>query len=136
MILADTGYFIALAKSNDSLHSRAVAWSAYVNEPVLVTEYVLWETVNYLSLPQDRSKVRPLVEQVLNEAPFEYVPASDALLEAGLRLHAGRPDKEWSLTDCISFHLMAERGLTQALAYDIHFEQAGYQALLRAAPAP
>ena len=35
-----------------------------------------------------------------------------------------RPDKEWSLTDCVSFHLMRERGLTRALAYDLHFEQA------------
>ena len=46
MILADTGYLIALAKPIDSLHSRAVAWSQRIHEPLLVSEYVLWETVN------------------------------------------------------------------------------------------
>ena len=41
-----------------------------------------------------------------------------------------RPDKEWSLTDCISFEVMAELGLTEALTADHHFEQAGFRALL------
>jgi uncharacterized protein len=41
-----------------------------------------------------------------------------------------RRDKEWSLTDCISFVVMKERGLTEALTADHHFEQAGFKALL------
>ncbi|SRR6266446_2526570 len=134
MILADSGYLIALAKPKDSLHGRAAAWSAQIREPLLVTEYVLWETVNYLSLPQDRRKAHALVEQVRNGVPFDYVVASPALLEAGLHLHRDCLDKEWSLTDCVSFHLMAERGITRALAYDIHFQQAGFEALLRLDP--
>ena len=81
----------------------------------------------------DRSKAHALVDEVMTGPVFEYVPASHALFEAGLRLHRDRPDKEWSLTDCISFHLMRERGVTRALAYDIHFEQAGFRALLREA---
>ncbi|MEK7676817.1 MAG: PIN domain-containing protein [Verrucomicrobiota bacterium] len=134
MILADSGYLIALAKPRDALHSKAVAWSRLVDEPLLVSEYVLWETVNYLSLLRDRSKAHPLVEQVMNVPPFVFVPASPELFAAGLRLHRERPDKEWSLTDCVSFHLMRERGLTRALAYDAHFEQAGFEALLRRDP--
>ena len=134
MILADSGYLIALAKPRDALHSKAVAWSQLVDEPLLVSEYVLWETVNFLSLLRDRSKAHPLVEQVMNVPPFVFVPASPELFAAGLRLHRERPDKEWSLTDCVSFHLMRERGLTRALAYDAHFEQAGFEALLRRDP--
>ena len=134
MILADSGYLIALAKPRDALHSKAVAWSRLVDEPLLVSEYVLWETVNYLSLLRDRSKAHPLVEQVMNVPPFVFVPASPELFAAGLRLHRERPDKEWSLTDCVSFHLMRERGLTRALAYDAHFEQVGFEALLRRDP--
>jgi predicted nucleic acid-binding protein len=41
------------------------------------------------------------------------------------------PDKEWSLTDCASFALMRQRGVSEALAHDHHFEQAGFIALLR-----
>ena len=96
MILADSGYLIALAKPKDSLHSRAVAWSQRIHEPLLVSEYVLWETVNYLSLVGDRSKAHALVDEVMTGPVFEYVPASHALFEAGLRLHRDRPDKEWS----------------------------------------
>jgi predicted nucleic acid-binding protein len=46
-------------------------------------------------------------------------------------LYRGRPDKEWSLTDCISFVVMGERSLTEALTSDHHFEQAGFTALLK-----
>jgi predicted nucleic acid-binding protein len=134
MILVDSCYLIALAKPKDALHPRAAAWSACVREPLLASEYVLWETVNYLSLLRDRNKVHVLVEQVMHSPPFVFVPASAELRDTGLQLHRDRPDKEWSLTDCISFHLMREHGIKRVLAYDIHFEQAGFEALLRNDP--
>jgi uncharacterized protein len=46
-------------------------------------------------------------------------------------MFAARSDKRWSLTDCISFVVMQERGLTEALTADRHFEQAGFSILLR-----
>ena len=58
MILADSGYLIALAKPRDALHSRAVAWSRLIDEPLLVPECVLWETVNFLSPLRDRTKAQ------------------------------------------------------------------------------
>lgn len=135
MILVDSGCLIALAKPKDELHSRAVAWSRHIHERLLVSEYVLWEVVNYMSLLQDRSKVHPLVERVINEPPFDFVPASLALRAAGPQLHRDRPDKGWSLTDCISFQVMRAHGVARALAYDVHFEQAEFEALLRSDPA-
>jgi hypothetical protein len=65
---------------------------------------------------------------------YEIVPATGELFDAGLQLHAGRSDKEWSLTDCISFLIMEQRGLKRALTHDHHFEQAGFIALLRQEP--
>ena len=56
--------------------------------------------------------------------------ATSELFERGLALYNARPDKEWSLTDCISFVVMADEGLTDALTGDRHFEQAGFTALL------
>jgi uncharacterized protein len=134
MILLDTGYFIALFTPDDDLHARAAAWSLHLAEPLLVTEYILLECVNCFSRPQDRPSAHALIEHVRSDGVCEVVPASQELFEAGLRLHRDRPDKEWSLTDCISFELMAERGMNQALAYDHHFEQAGFEALLRRDP--
>jgi len=134
MILLDTGYFIALFTPQDELHERAVAWSLHLNEPLLVTEYVLVECVNSFSKPKDRSAAHALVEHVRSDPLCEVIEASLDLFEAGLRLHRERLDKEWSLTDCVSFVLMKDRSIKRALAYDRHFEQAGFEALLRRLP--
>jgi hypothetical protein len=58
------------------------------------------------------------------------MPSSNELFAAGVELYATRPDKEWSLTDCISFVVMEREGLTDALTGDRHFEQAGFKVLL------
>ena len=134
MILLDTGYFIALFTPDDHLYERAVAWSLHLNEPLLVTEYVLLECVNSFSKPKDRPSAHALIEHVRSDPVCELVHTSPELFEAGLRLHRERPDKEWSLTDCISFALMGQRSIQRALAYDHHFEQAGFEALLRKDP--
>ena len=134
MILLDTGYFIALFTPDDDLHECAAAWSLHLSEPMLVTEYVLLECVNYFSMPKDRPSAHALIEHVRADPACEVVHASSKLFEEGLRLHRARPDKEWSLTDCISFALMREHGIQRALAYDHHFEQAGFDALLRIQP--
>lgn len=62
---------------------------------------------------------------------FQILPASSELLQRGLALYQARPDKEWQLSDCISFIVMEQEGLTEALTGDRHFEQAGFQALLK-----
>lgn len=54
-----------------------------------------------------------------------------AVYQAGFDLFAARPDKAWSLTDCISFGVMRERGLSDALTADHHFEQAGFRAVFK-----
>lgn len=134
MILVDSGYLIALADQRDQLHKRAIAWSTSCTEPLLVTEYVLWETINALSNRAFRLRAHDIVQAVKTEAQFIYVPASRELHDIGIAAHREFEDKDWSLTDCISFYLMRERGSTRALAYDHHFEQAGFDALLRRDP--
>ncbi|HEY4594260.1 MAG TPA: nucleic acid-binding protein, partial [Thermoanaerobaculia bacterium] len=59
------------------------------------------------------------------------VPQSSIQFQEALSLYEQREDKHWSLTDCASFQIMRRDRMTQALTYDHHFEQAGFQALLR-----
>jgi len=67
----------------------------------------------------------------LHAAPGVEIVASDSgLFDRGCQLYLSRLDKEWSLTDCISFVVMRERGLSDALTSDNHFEQAGFRALM------
>lgn len=135
MIFFDTGYLLALFDSADQLHERATDWSRVLRERCLITEYVLWECVNAFSHPAERGKAHMLVTFIRSDPGFEVVSASTELFETGLQLHRERPDKSWSLTDCISFHVMQQRGITRALAYDEHLDQAGFVALLRQQPA-
>ena len=80
----------------------------------------------------DRASFLGVLDAALRTNPAaEIVPADDELFEAEVDLYARRPDKEWSLTDCISFVVMAHRGIVEALTGDHHFEQAGFRALLR-----
>lgn len=134
MIFLDTGYLLALFHQEDSLHLRALAWSEAITERPVTTEYVLIESVNAFSKPPHRPAANALARFVCLGIEIEFLPASHELLMAGLALHRSRPDKEWSLTDCISFHVMETRGMSRALAHDRHFEQAGFEALLRCDP--
>jgi predicted nucleic acid-binding protein len=88
------------------------------------------ETANALSRPVWRERAVSLVNHLAARADVEIVPFSSALWSKGWKLFGQRPDKSWSLTDCISFEVMLERGLTEALSADSHFAQAGFRALL------
>ena len=134
MIFVDTGYLIALLNPRDQLFQRAKAWAHALAEPLVVTEYVIWELVNGFSMPADRLKVHQALAEIQRNPDWEWIPASSDLFNAGLQYHREREDKEWSLTDCISFSMMDKRGIRRALTYDHHFEQAGFEPLLRRDP--
>ncbi len=134
MIFLDTSYFVALAMGRDALHARAGAWSAHLPGPFLTTEYVLWEFVNLLSGSTNRAKAHVMLHRIEGSGTIEIAWAASELFRLGLVMHAERLDKSWSLTDCISFAVMRQREITDALTHDHHFEQAGFKALLRHDP--
>jgi predicted nucleic acid-binding protein len=96
-----------------------------------VTEYVLVELGSALSKIRDRHLYVPFVEHLLAEEDIEFIPASSDLFRRGLALFAKRPDKDWSLVDCISFVVMRQRRLSDALTLHHHFEQAGFSVLFQ-----
>ena len=80
---------------------------------------------------EDHADFLALVDGMRSSSRVKIVPAGSALLNRGLQLMGERDDKDWSLTDCISFVVMKEQGVKEALTEDRHFEQAGFVALLR-----
>jgi len=130
-VFADTSYYVAFLSGADEWHDRAIEWSEKLLGRHVVTEYVLVELGSALSNVQDRHLFVPFVRHLLADAETLFVPASNTLLHSGLDLFARRPDKDWSLVDCISFLVMKQRRVTDALTTDRHFEQAGFKALLR-----
>jgi predicted nucleic acid-binding protein len=134
MIFLDTGYFIALLDPNGALHSRAIAWSAAVRGPHVTTTPVVLEFFNHFSEAPRRSELHTLLRRFEGKPDFVLQQVDVGLWDRALKLHRDRADKQWSLTDCVSFSVMEERRITRALAYDHHFEQAGFEALLRRDP--
>lgn len=134
MILLDTSYLLAVTLKADSLHERAIAWSRTIDEPLVTSAYVLCEFANHLAALPTRSLIAPMVKWARDPANALLVDFDAEMLSKGLALHVSRPDKPWSLTDCFSFLIMKEKGVTKALTWDHHFEQAGFEALLRRDP--
>lgn len=130
-LFADTSYYLALLNPRDSWHQRACELSRQLDADIVVTDYVLLELGNAFSPIPLRQRLRPMIESIRSDSAIECVPANEELFERGLELFGQRPDKEWSLTDCVSFVVMQDYGLTDALTTDNHFEQAGFRALLR-----
>ena len=128
---ADTFFFLALAIPEDPAHEAAKARAADRSTNLLTTSWVLVEVADALSSPANRAALVRLYRRLAGNAAIEIIPPDLKLLERGINLFERRPDKGWSLTDCISFVVMTDRSLTDALTGDHHFEQAGFRALLR-----
>jgi hypothetical protein len=129
-VFADTFYFLALLDRRDAHHRRVLDFATSFRGALVTTRWVLAEAANALGGSPVRVAVARMLKQVEESAGFRVVAGSDKLYERGLALFATRPDKQWSLTDCISFVVMADEGLSDALTGDRHFEQAGFKALL------
>ena len=135
VVFVDSGFWIALLDSADQLHARALALSSALQGVRLVTtQMVLVEVTDHVSGEgaQLRNLVVDMIRELQSRSDVEIVVQTDAQFNAALQRYANRPDQRWSLTDCASFLVMEERGITEALAYDRDFEQAGFTALLRA----
>ena len=129
-VFADTFYFLALLNERDAAHKRAVAVSRSPGLTVVTTEFLLLELADALSKPHQRAEMLALCEVVETDSAFRLIRATTELIQRGKKLYRERADKEWPLTDCISFVVMQDQGLTEALTANHHFEQAGFKALL------
>jgi predicted nucleic acid-binding protein len=129
-VFADTFYFLALLNERDAAHKRAVAASRTPGLKVTTTEFVLLELADALCQPHQRIEVLTLWNVVETDPAFRLVRATTELIQGAKELYRERADKEWSLTDCVSFVVMQDQKLTEALTADHHFEQAGFKALL------
>jgi predicted nucleic acid-binding protein len=127
----DTVHILALVNPADQWHARAVAWSAAISGSILTTGAVLVEVADALCRRDRRRRAAAIIEDLRKDPVVRCVPVDDPLLERGLAFYQSRGDKDWSLTDCISFVVMADGGIRDALTADEHFQQAGFRALLR-----
>ena len=132
-VFADTFYWIALTSPSDSRYQDAVAADDILNgATIFTTDEVLGEFLTFFSGDDWlRNHAASTVVGLLKETELRVIPQTrDSFLD-GLELYRKRPDKNYSLTDCISMQTMRRFGITEALTNDRHFEQEGFRALFR-----
>lgn len=133
VVFIDTFYWIALANPRDDWHQKAMDVSKSLQETRFVTtDEVLVEFLTLLSSfgPEMRRAAVRLARSVLSDPNTKVIPQTRSSFLSGLTLYEACPDKQYSLTDCISMQTMKEQGLTEALTNDRHFQQEGFTILL------
>jgi predicted nucleic acid-binding protein len=132
-IFADAVYWIALANGKDQWHAKVVSVMRSLGQASLVTtEEVLNEFLTYYSGygPILRNDAAQTVDDALADPLVIVRPQTHQSFLDGLALYKARPDKDYSLTDCISMNLMRNEGITEVLTHDDHFRQEGFTVLL------
>jgi uncharacterized protein len=134
VVFADTGYWVALLNPHDDLHSKAISLSKLLQPIHIVTsEMVLAEVLNDFSDRGQylRQSAVNLMESLYQSPNITVIAQTSEQFQMAFNLYKQRPDKAWSQTDCVSFIIMEEYKITEALAYDKHFAQAGFTPLMR-----
>ncbi|MCA1687829.1 MAG: PIN domain-containing protein [Actinobacteria bacterium] len=132
-LFLDASYAIALASSTDQHHESAVELAQRIeaeDRRLIISCAVVLEIGNALSKLRYRAAAIALLDAIERDPNVEIVPLSEELYRRSLELYRQHQDKEWGLTDCVSFAVMWERSITDALTADDHFRQAGFRALL------
>jgi uncharacterized protein len=132
-VFADAVYWVALAHRKDQWHQKALLVSEQLGQVTLVTtDEVLNEFLAFFSAFGREMRVQSArtVRDLLIDSSVQVMPQSRHTFLAGLALYEGRPDKSYSLTDCISMATMRDQGITDVLTADVHFTQEGFTILL------
>lgn len=133
-IFLDTAYLQALVDTRDSLHQSSVAITDELDIFLSVTsEMVLTELLNALSGRGGylRDAALDIVDKLHQDSSVEIIPQTSQLFAEALLLYRQRLDKSYSLTDCASMLIMRQQNISDVLTFDRHFQQEGFNALLR-----
>ena len=132
LYFADTWYFIALLNGRDSHHrqARALERSIKASGLLITHDAVLTELLAFFAASRSgRVQAAAYIRAVLDDPGLIVIAQDRSLFLAGLSLYERRRDKQYSLVDCMSMHVMQQHGITHVLTNDHHFSQEGFTVL-------
>ncbi len=130
-VFVDTLFIVAVINKQDQYHQKALELGRNFDNFYLVTsDAILLEVGNALSSKYKNEAVA-IIDTFLNSEEIEVIRLNPNLFAEALNLYRQYQDKSWGLVDCISFVIMKQLKINQALTFDKHFIQAGFQALMR-----
>ncbi len=135
-VFVDTGGWAALFVRGEKGHATAVQLYQHMRAEgrrFITTNYVLVELLALFSSPLrlPRATQFHYLDTIRASHVLEIVHVDAQMDAAAYAFLKARADKEWSLVDAVSFLVMQERGITDALTTDHHFEQAGFIRLIK-----
>jgi len=130
-LFLDTAFIQALLNPRDAYHNQAKQLFPRIRAAteVWITEAIFTEVGNALSA-FNRDGAVQFIQQCYRTDNIKVVSVNTELLMQALALYQSRSDKSWGLTDCVSFVVMQQQNLTDAVTGDRHFVQAGFRALM------
>ena len=132
-VFLDTSFLLALENKDDPYHQRAkeLDHELMAEGSTLFLHWgILLEIGDGYARIDRRDKGLQLLERLICEEGYLILPLTNSLIEHAVDLYRNRQDKNWGLTDCVSFVLMRQQEVSEALTADMHFRQAGFRALL------
>jgi len=126
-VFADAFFWIALLNRRDEYHEKARLYTQDFQGTIVTSQWILAEVADALAASAARQSIQSFFQELSANPAIALVDATPGLFHRGLALYNKRPDKSWSLTDCISFTVMTDHALSEALTRDHHFAQAGFQ---------
>ena len=132
-VFADTNFFVAIVNQRDELHEKAKRIDQSLSATrYITTDEVLVEFVTFFSARGSgmRKRAVSVAREILGNPNIQVLPQTRNSFLSGLELYDQRPDKGYSLTDCISMQTMEGQDLREVLTNDHHFEQEGFTILL------
>lgn len=132
-VFVDTAAWLALINVDDDFHQSAQQVRKRLKEEgykFITSDFVFLEVADALTSPLVRQQTIAFINRFKKLPSLEVIPVSNSLWQRGWQLYSQRPDKDWGLTDCISFMIMKEENISWAFTSDQHFQQAGFTRLL------
>jgi uncharacterized protein len=130
-VFMDTYGLIAWINTRDAAHQQVKRYLKSYAGNIVTTEWVLLEFADAFSFSKSKPIAVEAIKRIHRLPMFLVIGFEPTVHQAGFDLYENRSDKDWSLTDCVSFAVMTQRGLSEALTADHHFEQAGFRAVFK-----
>lgn len=128
-VFADTFYWVAFINRGDEWHSRVKTVAATLNKTkIFTTDEIFVEVLTFASTRGIlmRNRAVELVKSAMMNPRIQVIQQTRESFLAGVELYENRPDKEYSLTDCVSMNTMRQLGISEILTHDKHFTQEGF----------
>ena len=131
-VFLDTSFVVAIINADDALHQAALSLEEDLKQysHIWITEAILFEIGNSFS-KNNKEQVAQFIQYCYDSPRIQVIKFNEELFHQALNYYTQYLDKDWSLTDCLSFAVMRKECISIAYSSDHHFEQAGFHYTLR-----